>query len=275
MIFRSLKYLIPDKIKTQVKAVLWPNNNTWWKGNYSSWDKALELCTGYNDKLILQKVKEAVLKVKKGEALYERDSVVFNEPYTFEPLVNALTDSIKNNKLHVVDFGGSLGSTYFQYRSAFNNINDLKWAVVEQNNYVETGKAHIAEGALQFYATVNEALEQQKPQVLLLSSVLPYLKDPFMVIQDLLQFKFETIIIDRTNFIEGKNHRLTVQQVPKEIYEASYPCWFFNEHKLLSRFLKDYDIVNEFNNDFPPPERLGRNIAYWKGFYLKRKGAQA
>ncbi len=272
MIFRSLKYLIPDKVKTQVKALLFPNKNSWWKGDYASWDKALAHCTGYNDDLILQKVKQAVLKVKKGEALYERDSVLFNTPYYFEPLVKALKVSVKNNSLDVLDFGGSLGSTYFQYKPILDNVKNLNWAVVEQNNYFQAGRTEIAEAGLQFYETVKEALEQQQAQVLLLSSVLPYLKDPYAVVKELLQYKFDSIIIDRTNFIKRKKDRLTVQQVPKEIYEASYPCWFFNEQRFLSHFLEAYEIQNEFMNETPPPERLGMDEVYWKGFYLKRKG---
>jgi len=272
LIFRSLKYLIPDKVKTQVKALLFPNKNSWWKGDYASWDKALAHCTGYNDDLILQKVKQAVLKVKKGEALYERDSVLFNTPYYFEPLVKALKVSVKNNSLDVLDFGGSLGSTYFQYKPILDNVKNLNWAVVEQNNYFQAGRTEIAEAGLQFYETVKEALEQQQAQVLLLSSVLPYLKDPYAVVKELLQYKFDSIIIDRTNFIKRKKDRLTVQQVPKEIYEASYPCWFFNEQRFLSHFLEAYEIQNEFMNETPPPERLGMDEVYWKGFYLKRKG---
>lgn len=273
MIFRSLKYLIPDKVKTQVKALLFPNKNTWWKGDYTSWDKALTHCTGYNDDLILQKVKQAVLKVKRGEALYERDSVLFNEPYYFEPLVKALNASAKNNSLNVLDFGGSLGSTYFQYKPVLDGVKELNWAVVEQKNYVETGKNELSEGSLQFYETVKEALGQHQAQVLLLSSVLPYLKDPYAMVKELLQYKFDAIIIDRTNFIKRKKDRLTVQQVPKEIYEASYPCWFFNEQRFLSHFLEAYEIQNEFMNEIPPPERLGRDEVYWKGFYMKRKGS--
>ncbi len=273
MIFRSLKYLIPDKVKTQVKALLFPNKNTWWKGDYASWDKALAHCTGYNDDLILQKVKQAVLKVKKGEALYERDSVLFNEPYYFEPLVKALNASVKHNSLDVLDFGGSLGSTYFQYKPILDNVKELNWAVVEQKNYFHAGRTEIAGAGLQFYETVKEALEHQQAQVLLLSSVLPYLKDPYAVIKELLQYKFDTIIIDRTNFIKRKKDRLTVQHVPKEIYEASYPCWFFNEQRFLSHFLEAYEIQNEFMNEIPPPERLGMDEVYWKGFYLKRKGS--
>jgi len=48
-------------------------------GDYSSWIEALHASTGYDTELILEKSKSALLKVKRGEAIYERDSVLFNE----------------------------------------------------------------------------------------------------------------------------------------------------------------------------------------------------
>ena len=48
-------------------------------GDYHSWDEAVRASTGYDSEIILEKTKEALLKVKNGQAVYERDSVVFDE----------------------------------------------------------------------------------------------------------------------------------------------------------------------------------------------------
>lgn len=48
-------------------------------GYYNSWIEAVAASTGYDTDLILEKTKAALLKVKNGEAIYERDSVLFNE----------------------------------------------------------------------------------------------------------------------------------------------------------------------------------------------------
>ncbi len=53
------------------------NKQSGWSGDYPSWQAALQKCNGYNANNILLKVKDATLKVKKGEAVYERDSVIF------------------------------------------------------------------------------------------------------------------------------------------------------------------------------------------------------
>ena len=47
-------------------------------GNYSSWAEARANSTGYDSEVILNKTKDALLKVKRGEAAYERDSVTFD-----------------------------------------------------------------------------------------------------------------------------------------------------------------------------------------------------
>ena len=47
------------------------------KGDYSSWAEASANSTGYDSEEILAKVLAATLKVKHGEATFERDSMLF------------------------------------------------------------------------------------------------------------------------------------------------------------------------------------------------------
>ena len=41
--------------------------------------------------------------------------------------------------------------------------------------------------------------------------------------------------------------RIAIQKVPPEIYQASYPAWFFNKDKFLNYFRKDYELIEEFD----------------------------
>ena len=50
-----------------------------WSGDYDSWTEAQKASTGYDGKVILNKVKDSLLRVKNGKAAYERDSVLFDE----------------------------------------------------------------------------------------------------------------------------------------------------------------------------------------------------
>ena len=87
-----------------------------WKGAFDSWEAAQLRSNGYNADNILQKVLAASLRVKEGEALFERDSVLFYEKkYSWELLATLMWIAAQHGEtLNIIDFGGSLGSTYYQ-----------------------------------------------------------------------------------------------------------------------------------------------------------------
>ena len=239
-----------------------------WFGNYSSWEEASLLCEGYDSKIILEKVKSALLKVKNCEAVYERDSVLFDHiQYSWALLATLLKIGVENGKLHIVDFGGSLGSSYFQNKDFLAVIDDIQWNIVEQSHFVDVGKAEFEDDHLKFYYSIDECLEQIQCDVLLLSSVLQYLESPFSYIEQILMNNFKYIIIDRTAFTLSVQSFITVQRVPPEIYSASYPCWFFNEDSLLDIFQKKYDLQYSFN----ALDSSNLPNTYFKGFVFKRK----
>lgn len=275
-IFNAIKKnkLLYDLLKRAYNKFYTPTKTDGWFGNYASWAEAEKLCTGYNSENILEKVKNAVVKVKNGEAVYERDSVLFDKIQYSQPLIDAFKMIAQENNqvLHVTDFGGSLGSSFFQNRSFLSDLTELKWSVVEQKHFVDSGKQHIEGDQLKFYYTIDEALTAQKPQVLFLSSVIQYFEKPYELIEKCLSYNFDYIIIDRTAFLESEKERITVQIVPEWIYKASYPAWFFNEKKFVSAFQGNYTLINEFDSKFDPREQLeDKTWSYRKGFVFKKK----
>jgi len=269
-----LKNSIPYSVKRLYRKLFPLPKTHGWFGNYNTWNEAKQLCTGYDDSLILEKVKDAILKVKNGEAVYERDSVLFDTIQLSEPLLEAfkLIANESGNSLHIVDFGGSLGSSYFQNKNFLTHITDLKWAVVEQKHFVECGKKFMEDNHLKFYYTIEEALAQKKAQVLFLSSVIQYFEHPYELIKQCLAYNFEYIIVDRTAFLKSSADRITVQIVPETVYKASYPAWFFNEQKFVNAFLGHYSCIKEFDSKFDPEEKLeDKTWSYRKGFVFKLK----
>jgi putative methyltransferase (TIGR04325 family) len=238
-----------------------------WHGNYSTWDEAKQRCTGYDSEIILEKVKYSLLKVKEGKAAYERDSVLFNEVQYSFPLLSGLMwiAAMNNGKLNVLDFGGSLGSTYFQNRLFTDSLTEVNWCIVEQPAFVECGIECFAGEGLHFYNTVEECLASYKIDVVILSSVLQYIEKPFELTGQIKAYGINYLIIDRTPFITGPD-RITVQKVNHEIYPGSYPCWFFNKEKFISDFDADYKLVLEF-------EALDKAniISEFKGFIFQKK----
>ena len=238
-------------------------------GNYRTWSEALADATGYDAPIILERVRLAARKVKSGEVAFERDGMVFKKPqYTWPVLAFLLWVASRNQqRLSILDFGGSLGSSYFQHRHFLEHLVSLRWNIVEQPQFVGVGKQEFEDGRLKFYNDLEQCVSEQKPQIILLSSVLPYLEKPYELLERLSRLPIPYAILDRTPFLftDGQD-RLTVQKVKPEIYPASYPAWFFSRSKFLDFVVERYNILAEFDC----PDRANIPASY-KGLILEKR----
>jgi len=219
-------------------------------GDYAKWETAQADSMGYDTDIILSRKVDALGKIKRGEAVYERDSVLFDEIQYAWPLLAGLlwVAACSAGKLNVLDFGGSLGSTWFQNRAFLNGLHDLRWNIIEQPHYVEEGQNEFQNDQLRFYGSVTECLEETEPNVILLSGVLQYLEQPYDLLDSLRSSPCEFLIIDRTPFWAGSADRICVQQVPPEIYPASFPSWIFSTQRFRSILSLNWDVVAEFDS---------------------------
>ena len=201
------------------------------EGDYATWEEARSRCTGYDAQVILEKVLAATLKVKHGGAAFERDSMLFDEVDYAWPVLAGLmwAAASEGGRLNVLDFGGALGSVYFQHRSLLVTLQDARWNVVEQPHFVEAGQKYIQDERLRFYKTVDECVTENRPNVILLSSVLQYLENPYGLLEEMGNLNAGRIIVDRTPFIKGDKDVLSVQQVPESIFSATLPAWLLSE----------------------------------------------
>jgi putative methyltransferase (TIGR04325 family) len=227
-------------------------DTVWFSGDFPSWQEALRNATGYDDPRILAKVLAATLKVERGHAAYERDSVIFTEAEYSVPLLACLlyVASKSGGKLRVMDIGGSLGSSYRQNRRFLDHLDELHWSVVEQPHFVEAAARHLAGPIPDFYSSIGACLASTRPNLALLSSVLPYVAEPYELLAAVLQSAIDFAIVDRTPFfVENLADRITVEHVPASIYEASYPAWFFNVEKFRA-FVGEspFEIFEEFDS---------------------------
>ncbi len=216
---------------------------------YGNWEAALKHSTGYDSQNILDKVREATLKVKSGTSVYERDSVLFDEiQYSWPLLAGLMWIAAQNNgTLEIIDFGGSLGSTYFQNRKFLKHLKKVRWNIIEQKHYVEVGKRDFESEELKFYYNIESCLESCHPRAILFSGVLQYLEKPYELLGKIKSADIDFILIDRTPFHEGNTDRICVQTVPKKIFEASYPSWIFSMQK-FKEFFKSSTIIEEFDS---------------------------
>ena len=240
-------------------------------GNYSHWHEALAQCSGYDAEVILDRVKESLLKVVNGEAAFERDARVFDQPLYWWPLVAALlwVASKNDNRLNLLDFGGSLGSVYFQNRKFLNHLENLNWSVVEQQRFVECGRRHFRNEHLDFFVDIEECTVLKNPDAVLLSGVLQYMEKPYGVLAEVVSKDFRQVIVDRTPFIETANDRIVIQKVPSTHYPGSYPAWLFSTGKFLDYMTSHYEMVAEFDSFDQFRER--HSVARAKGFIFHRR----
>lgn len=217
-------------------------------GDYATWEEAKSASCGYDDDLILKKVKDALLKVKSGNAVFERDTVLFDKIQYSWPLLAGLLwiASQNDNRLNLIDFGGSLGSSYFQNRKFLEHLKELSWNIVEQENFVECGRQYFSDEHVKFYPSITDSMAEGTSDTLLLCSVLQYLEKPYEFLHEIKVIGFKYVIVDRTPFLKEGDDRLTVQKVPPYIYEASYPAWLFDKEKLMKLFMDRYELVSDF-----------------------------
>src|SRR5690606_1701818 len=107
-------------------------------------------------------------------AVFERDSMLFDEVHHSFPVLAGLLRAAAENagSLSVLDFGGSLGSSYYQCKDFLAVIRELQWSVVEQEHFVRAGREEFSTDRLNFFYSIAECVESAAPNVALLSGVL-------------------------------------------------------------------------------------------------------
>lgn len=243
------------KLLLKIINKIFRRNNILWVGPLIKWPE-----DGYDNDLIIEKVRIATKNVKDGIFPYERDSVNFDKAEYQESFVFAIKEAIKKfgNKITILDFGGALGSHYYCYSNypEFKDI-DFTWVVVEQAKFVEIGKQDFTNDNLKFADNIEDAFKRYgKIHLAIFSSVLMYIKDyNKIIISELLKIKPDCLLIART-FIDTNldNQIITIQKVPKEIYKADYPCYIFssNFEKLITDngYLKKFDAPSLVDGSF-------------------------
>jgi putative methyltransferase (TIGR04325 family) len=215
--------------------------------DYLSWNEAKLGSDGYDSDLILSRVKNASLKVKSNQFAYERDSVLFRQAdYSWQVTTALLLTAARfQGNLNVLDFGGSLGSSYYQNRIFLQSLSKVQWGVVEQAHFVKVGRSNFSDRNLKFYENISDFILNNSPNIILLSSVLQYLEDPYGAIKNLSNLDATILVLDRTPFHNGTKDKIVVQTVPPQIYSASYPMRIFSKTKLLKAIKKHWNLLDE------------------------------
>lgn len=234
-----------------------------------TWEAAQLQSSGYDAGEILIKVEASTKAVLLGDAAFERDGIEFDSSeYRWPVLAGLLEVAAREGELKVLDFGGSLGSLYWQHCKFFTGLK-VSWGVVEQFDFVTAGK-ELSQNSIDFFSSVTDYLKSGSPNVILLSSVLQYLPNPGQTLHELLATPANTVILDRTPMSASLSNIPCVQVVPQHIYAGSYPAWVFSE-KWLRTQLGGWEITAEFDG-IESAGRTKKGVHFtWGGLIARRK----
>jgi putative methyltransferase (TIGR04325 family) len=237
------------------------------------WAGAMASSRGYSDSAILARVQQATREVVAGRAAFERDSVLFTQREApFQLLTPLLRHALLNGAtLEVIDFGGSLGSSYRQCRPFLPHGLRVRWHVVEQALFVKAGQAEFATDELRFHASLEALPAFDAPPVLLASSVLQYIEHPHEVLALFARSRAQSLVIDRTPMSSQAGDVVCLQQVPRHIYDASYPCWVFGREGLLRQLQPHWEPLVEFCCPEGRHAARGGPDFEFKGLILERR----
>lgn len=254
--------------------LLWKlkHKNPIFSGDYESMEQAGKLCRGYEAEEIFEKVKNAALAVKNKEACYERDSFLFYEKKTNYNLMMYFYKLAYKMKapIGILDWGGSLGSTYFQHKDLLVKDNLVhRWTIIEQPHFVTFGKDNLEDEILTFEHTDIECVDITKYDCILMSAVLHYLEDYQSVINKICNSGIKNIILERTPVCNRK--MICIEKVKEPIYNASYAMQVFREEELKNLFQGNgYQLADEWESLVDGSIYLNGEKVKFKSFVFER-----
>lgn len=221
-------------------------------GDYQNWEDAANECAGYDDSAIISRVTDAIEKVIRGEAAWERDSCLFYEQkYNYQICTAILRCALKNGngKAAVLDIGGSLGSAWFQNRNYFTELVDLEYVVAEQDHFAEYGHKNLEDVTLKFIRSTDDWEDSERFDIILMSASLQYIPQYEEIIARIRKAQPNYIILDRLLVSDRK--RFCMETVPETLYESSYPVVIFDKDEVEKFFEGDYKLIENDISSVP------------------------
>lgn len=212
-------------------------------GPIASWDEAVRASDGWDASIITVRTLAAMRLLRDGQVAGERDSLTFDKPRHSEIVLAGLCAALARGSdlFRVIDFGGSLGTHFFQCHRLLQPLLDarrLEWLVVERPVLVDLGRQEFARDGLKFFASFDEAAasggDVAPADLVMFTGSLQYLRDPLEVLRSVAETRAPLLALDRVRTSSGKTHGVYVQQPSDQThYAASYPCWVFGKELLI------------------------------------------
>jgi putative methyltransferase (TIGR04325 family) len=232
--------------------------NIFWPVSFATYDQALAECSGgYSADLLLDSI------CARHKAFYHGSSNFPEVPWYLTAGLFAalpLAFSFLCKPLHVLDFGGSVGTHYVLATKCYPSIPIAKWAVVETEPFVARAR-EMDTDAFQFFSDISAAADWLGPVDLLTTAgALQYTADPISFLIRLLQFRSPVFALQRCAF-SLDDAFITIQRsmlsgnargpLPADFVdrEIRFPITFLNEADVHAICSKQYKSVLKILNE--------------------------
>lgn len=214
-------------------------------GNYSTFAEASELSRGYDTTEI------GTAAAKRAQSLLaENEPTITNRAQQ----VLAALACIRRPQLSVLDVGGAGGVYYLMLR---------KWLPPCSWTVLETPSVCYAMRSTGIPVKFVTELQEGRFDVVLLSGVIQYLKDPHAELAKYCGLG-DYVLLNRLPLIDGCD-RVTIQRVGAN---TSYPAWFLGRHNFEREVQKRGSVVMRWAVPEDRPYLDGRRVAF-RGMLLR------
>jgi putative methyltransferase (TIGR04325 family) len=241
--------------------------NTSFRGDYASFDAALQACGG-NGLLKDEKYVELAFQARPPSG-----GVPFGDERFMQVLgafALPLTRRAEAGRFRVLDFGGGPGAYYFFMRTQMPEGLTLEWDIFETALMAAQGRKVYASEPLYFFSEWQDILTKRY-DVILASNTLHCFETPYDVVDRLASTNCKYFVVQDVPVIPGGRDRITIQMPPRLRVRKTYrkanfplfPTWFFSEDALLKYLSKSYTVRMWWYSD---------NVAVLDGKPINRKG---
>jgi putative methyltransferase (TIGR04325 family) len=230
-----------------------PEKPPGFEGPFTSWRQAVAQSDTWDAPEITELSLQSALAAKAGKIACEQDGIPLKDP-VYSPTVLAflLLAAAGDGALNIVDFGGGLGSGYFQNARLLRWMSSsVRWNIVERSLFVKLGIEHFQNDALRFYSSLGEAIANSKSDSLIFTGSLQFIEEPFALINEAARSAVRILAFDRTlTWGKGDDGIFLQRPDPERYYRATYACRCFSKHRFIARLAElGFALVEDFTPD--------------------------
>jgi putative methyltransferase (TIGR04325 family) len=229
---------------------------SWFEGPIPSWAEAIMRSDGWDAAVITSKTLESALQVRDGLAEFERDGVVQRTIVYSNAILTGIIFALSSGSKHlrVIDFGGGLGTGYFQNRKILQHLPSvsISWHVVERPDLATLGSQHFERPDLHFSPcldVINANLEAA-PDLFIFSGSFQFIVEPLTLLDQLINIEPRVLVFDRLLVAQSGKHAIFIQHPPATHYPATYPTWCFAKDLFIEQVIeRGFNLIDEFPGD--------------------------